>query len=56
MLTLGQIAEGLRGAPPATGDDVPVALDGRRLDSPEKVRAWLLELDTARAADLDADA
>ena len=56
MLTLEQIAEGLRGAPPATSDDVPVTLDGRRLDSPDKVRAWLSELNTARSADLDASA
>ncbi len=51
VLTLEQVAEGLRGAPPATRDDVPVDLEGRRLDSPEKVLAWVAEVNAARAAE-----
>jgi hypothetical protein len=49
--TLEQVAEELKGAPPATRDDVPVDLQGRRLDSTEKVLAWLAEVNAARAAE-----
>jgi hypothetical protein len=31
-------------APEPTGDDVPVLVDGRRLDTPEKVRAFVTEI------------
>jgi hypothetical protein len=33
-----------------TSDDVSVTIDGRRLDSPTKVRAWLEELNASRVA------
>jgi len=36
---------------PPTHDDVSITADGRRLDSIEKVRAFLAELDDLRAAD-----
>jgi hypothetical protein len=36
---------------PPTDDDVPIALDGTRLDTPEKVLAYLREINTAREAD-----
>jgi hypothetical protein len=51
VATLEQVAEELRGAPPATSDDAPVDLEGRRLGSPEKVLAWLAEVNAARAAE-----
>ena len=38
-------------APPPTDDDVCITRDGRRLDSPEKVRAFLDELNTSVAAE-----
>ena len=34
---------------PPTSDDVTITLDGRRLDSKEKVLAWLAEIDVDRA-------
>lgn len=36
-------------ARPPTDDDVPIALDGTRLDTPEKVIAYLAEINAARA-------
>jgi hypothetical protein len=41
-------------APPPTDDDVPITRDGRRLDSPEKVRAWLDDLNQSLQAERDA--
>lgn len=35
---------------PPTDDDAPIALDGRVLDSPEKVMAYLDEINRRRAA------
>ena len=35
---------------PPTDDDVPITLDGRRLDTPEKVIAYLEEINRNRAA------
>ena len=37
-------------AAPPTDDDVPIADDGRRLDTPEKVIAYIDELNQRRAA------
>jgi hypothetical protein len=51
LATLEQVAEGLKGAPSATRDDVPVDLEGHRLDSPEKVLAGRAEVNAARAAE-----
>ena len=45
------MAEAFEHAPPPTGDDVCVTRDGRRLDSPEKVRAFLEELNASVAAE-----
>ncbi|MGH9139148.1 MAG: hypothetical protein ACRD0G_19230, partial [Acidimicrobiales bacterium] len=42
--TREQIREMFSGLPPPTADDVPITRDGRRLDTPEKVRAFLDEL------------
>lgn len=50
-----EIAELMRNAPPRTSDDVSITMDGRRLDSPEKVRAWLAEIN-AQFAQEDAAA
>jgi len=33
-----------------TADDVPIALDGTRLDTPSKVIAYLVQINTARNA------
>lgn len=38
---------------PPTDDDVPIALDGRRLGTPEKVLAYLAEINAQRAAEED---
>jgi hypothetical protein len=35
---------------PPTSDDVTITLDGRRLDSKEKVLAWLAEIELDRAS------
>ena len=43
-------ARELVGTEPPTADDVPITLDGERLDSPEKVRAFLDQLNAARHA------
>lgn len=36
---------------PPTDDDVPIALDGTRLDTPEKVRSYLEAINQRRVAD-----
>jgi len=38
----------MRNAPPPTADDVTILADGRRLDSAEKVRAWVDEINAER--------
>ena len=38
-----------------TDDDVPITLDGRRLDTPEKVIAFLHEINEQRAAEDQRD-
>lgn len=43
-------ARELVGTEAPTVDDVPITLDGERLDSPEKVRAFLDQLNAARNA------
>ena len=40
---------------PPTDDDVPITLDGRRLDTPEKVIAFLREINEQRAAEDQRD-
>jgi len=49
-MTAEELIERMRHAGPPTTDDVPVAFDGRRLDSPEAVKAWLADLAARRAA------
>jgi hypothetical protein len=51
VLTLGELIESARTARPPTPDDVSVTIDGRRLDTREKVLAWIDELNAARAAE-----
>ena len=48
-MTAEEWFERMRDAPPPTDDDVPILLDGRRLDTREKVLAWLAEVDAARS-------
>jgi len=50
VMTADELIERMRHAGPPTADDVPVTLDGRRLDSPQAVRAWLADLAARRAA------
>jgi len=49
VLTVEQLAEDMRHAPPRTDDDVSILWDGRRLDSREAVMQWLAEFDVERA-------
>ena len=50
VLTFEELAEAVRNAPPPTADDVSITWDGRRLDSREKVLAFLAELEAARSS------
>ena len=54
VMTVEELAEALRHAPPPTEDDVSILWDGRRLDSKEAVMQWLAELDAERAKDAAA--
>jgi hypothetical protein len=49
--TFREMAEAFEHASPPTDDDVCITRDGRRLDSPEKVRAFLDELNASVAAE-----
>lgn len=49
--TFHEMAGAFEHAPPPTEDDVCITRDVRRLDSPEKVRAFLDELNASVAAD-----
>lgn len=46
-------AKELAGNEPPTDDDVSITADGRRLDTPEKVIAFLVEINAERAARAD---
>jgi hypothetical protein len=48
--SLRELGDDMAHAPPATPDDVTVLIDGRRLDTKEKVLAWLAEVEADRAA------
>jgi hypothetical protein len=50
VVSVEELNEVLRNAPPPTADDVIVLFDGRRLDTKEKVLAWLEEVNADRAA------
>jgi hypothetical protein len=43
-------AKDLAGNEPPSDDDVPITVDGRRLDTPEKVVAFLEEINARRTA------
>jgi hypothetical protein len=49
ILTAEQLIERVRNAGPLTPDDVTILWDGRRLDSREAVKEWLVEVEAARA-------
>lgn len=49
VLTFEELAEAVKIAPPPTADDVSITWDGRRLDSREKVLAFLAEIEAARS-------
>ncbi|MDA8101847.1 MAG: hypothetical protein M0Z34_02645 [Nitrospiraceae bacterium] len=38
--SIEEIQASLRNAPPSTSDEVPIALDGTRLDTYEKLAEW----------------
>ena len=44
-------AKEIAGTSPPTDDDVSITLDGVRLDTPEKVIAFIDEINTQRAAE-----
>jgi hypothetical protein len=50
MLTFEKLNDDFRRAAPSGPEDVTVLLDGRRLDSREKVLAWIAEVESDRAA------
>jgi len=50
MRTFEQLRKDLASAPPSTPDDVIVLIDGRRLDTKDKVLAWLAEIESDRIA------
>ncbi|MGH9305351.1 MAG: hypothetical protein ACRD0I_00470 [Acidimicrobiales bacterium] len=54
VMTAEELIKRMRYAAPPTPDDVPMTFDGRRLDSPEALKAWLANL-AARRAVADAD-
>jgi hypothetical protein len=56
VMTVEELAEALRHAPPPTDDDVTILWDGRRLDSKEAVMEWLAEVDAKRAQKVAAAA
>lgn len=49
LRTVYEMMEVLRNAPPRTSDDVSITRDGERLDSAEKVRAWVARENALRA-------
>ena len=49
VLTLDELFERMRHAPPPTEDDVTILWDGRRIDSKEAALQWLQELEEIRA-------
>jgi hypothetical protein len=54
-MTAEELIERMRQAGPPTVDDVPLTFDGRRLDPPEAVKAWLADLAALRADVADDD-
>jgi hypothetical protein len=54
-ITAEELFERMGDARLPTDDDVPVAFDGRRLDSAEAVKAWLADLAARRAAAAHSD-
>jgi hypothetical protein len=54
VLTFRELAEAFEDAPPPTEDDVSITNDGRRLDTFEKAKAYLDELNASLAAERGA--
>jgi hypothetical protein len=54
VLNAEQLAGAARAARPRTDDEVSITWDGRRLDSREKVLAFLAEIEAARDGGRDA--
>ena len=51
VMTAEEWLDRMRHAPPPTDDDVSVLWDGTRLDSREKVMAWLAQVEAKRVAE-----
>jgi hypothetical protein len=51
MITWDELRERFRDLPPPTPDDVSITLDARRLDTPAKVRAFLLDVASVSEAE-----
>lgn len=49
-ITVEELESGLADAPGRTDDEVPVTLDGRRLDSRDAVLAWCADVEREIAA------
>lgn len=49
-MTLEELTEAIRHGSPPTPDDVSITTDGRRLDTKEKIVAWVNEINAERAA------
>ena len=45
-----ELVDLVRHGPPPTADDVSITMDGRRLDTKDKVLAFLAEIEAERAA------
>jgi len=54
-MSFSEWADSLRGAPGSTHDDVTVTMDGRRLDTRERVVEFLAEIEAERAAGISFD-
>jgi hypothetical protein len=50
VVTLEELSDAVKAARPRTADDVSITLDGSRLDSQEKVLAFLAEIEADRVA------
>lgn len=48
VVTVEELIERVRDAPPPSDDDVSILPDGRRLDSREAVLTWLAEVGAKR--------
>jgi hypothetical protein len=55
VLSFEELAELVRHGPPPTADDVSITMEGVRLDTKDKVLAFLAEIEAERAAGVTAE-